>query len=148
MASVSIISLVLNLSMLIVGAEYSSEEHCKLQAPMYLMVAGGIITTLNILTLIANCTPCDGDDKIVAKLSPIVALAMFAVTIWGSVVVFGPYSEWSYEKTDSTKDNYCEYTPFMFAFVMLILQWILIPVFVLLACCLACVFASAFPPTH
>ena len=61
---------------------------------MYLMVAGGIITTLNILTLIASLTPCDQDDKIVAGLSPLVALAMFAVTIWGSVVVFGKLNEY------------------------------------------------------
>jgi len=158
-------SLALHLSMLIVGAQYNSEEHCKLEAPMYLMVAGGIITTLNILTLIASLTPCDQDDKIVAGLSPLVALAMFAVTIWGSVVVFGPYSEWvsdngsvwSYKNASSDNgsvvvfgpdsewryenefsDYYCEYTPFMFAFVMLILEWILIPVLVLLACCLLC----------
>ena len=61
---------------------------------MYLMVAGGIITTLNILILIASLTPCDRDDKIVAGLLPLVALAMFAVTIWGSVVVFGKLKEY------------------------------------------------------
>jgi NAD/NADP transhydrogenase beta subunit len=61
---------------------------------MYLMVAGGIITTLNILTLIASLTPCDRDDKIVAGLSPIVAIAIFAVTIWGAVVVFGKLNEY------------------------------------------------------
>ena len=56
---------------------------------MYLMVAGGIITTLNILIILAACTPCDADDKMVAGLVPLVSLAMFAVAIWGSVVVFG-----------------------------------------------------------
>ena len=61
---------------------------------MYLMVAGGIITTLNILTLIASLTPCDQDDKIVKNLSPLVALAMLGVTIWGSVVVFGKLNEY------------------------------------------------------
>ena len=62
---------------------------------MYLMVAGGIITTLNILTLIVGCTPCDEDDEIVkTKLAPLVSLAMFAVTIWGSVVVFGKLNEY------------------------------------------------------
>ena len=62
---------------------------------MYLMVAGGIITTLNILTLFVGCTPCDEDDKIVRFfLVPVVSLAMFAVTIWGSVVVFGKLNEY------------------------------------------------------
>ena len=35
-ASVSFTSLALNLSMLIVGAEYNSEEHCKLEASEYM----------------------------------------------------------------------------------------------------------------
>ena len=56
---------------------------------MYLMVAGGILFTMEVLVVLAACTPCDADDKIVLYLMPIVALAMFAVTIWGSVVVFG-----------------------------------------------------------
>ena len=135
---------------------------------MYLMVAGGIITTLNLLSLIASLTPCDRDDKIVAGLSPLVAIAMFAVSIWGAVVVFGklneyltllkksikkilfleifflgPYSKWTYEDSDRSSDNYCEYTPFMFAFVMLILQWLMIPILVGLACCLGCAALAA-----
>ena len=61
---------------------------------MYLMVAGGIITTMNILVLIAYLTPCDEDDKIVASLWPIVSLGMFAFSIWGSVVVFGKLNEY------------------------------------------------------
>ena len=56
---------------------------------MYLMVAGGILFTLEVLIILANLTPCDADDKIVLGLLPIVTLTMFAVTIWGSVVVFG-----------------------------------------------------------
>ena len=62
---------------------------------MFLMVAGGIGTTLNILILIAKLTPCEQDDKIVRGLSPLVALAMLGVTIWGSVVVFGKLNEYS-----------------------------------------------------
>ena len=62
---------------------------------MYLMVAGGILFTLEALVLLASLTPCDADDKMVAGLMPLVALAMFAVTIWGSVVVFGKLNEYS-----------------------------------------------------
>ena len=64
---------------------------------MFLMVAGCIGTTLNILSLIAKLTPCEQDDKIVRGLSPLVALAnlaMLGVTIWGSVVVFGKLNEY------------------------------------------------------
>merc|ERR1719418_100901 len=105
---------------------------------MYLMVGGGILFTFEVLVVLAHLTPCDADDKIVLGLLPIVTLTMFAVTIWGSVVVFGPYSEWVYEEADKSNDNYCEYTPFMFAFVTLILEWVFIPVMVLLVCCLSC----------
>jgi len=125
--SVSIFGVALHLSMLIVGAQYSSEEYCNLEAPMYLMVAGGILFTLETLVILASLTPCTADDIMVFCLIPLVALTMFAVNIWGSVVVFGPYSEWVYGEDDKSKENFCEYTPFMFAFVVLILQWVLIP---------------------
>ena len=61
---------------------------------MYLMVAGGIMTTLFILVMIVGCTPCKGDDKVVSYLVPFVGLAMMAVIIWGSVVVFGKLNEY------------------------------------------------------
>ena len=94
---------------------------------MYLMVAGGILFTLEVLVLLA-LLPCaydahkvqcltsnskdssnydwsmvslfyqktdDADGKIVAGLMPLVALAMFAVTIWGSVVVFGKLNKYT-----------------------------------------------------
>ena len=41
-ASVSFISLALNLSMLIVGAEYNGEEHCKLEASEYVHMTNSI----------------------------------------------------------------------------------------------------------
>ena len=61
---------------------------------MYLMVAGGIMTTFFILSIIAGCTPCKGDDKVVNCLAPCVGLAMLSVIIWGSVVVFGKLNEY------------------------------------------------------
>ena len=56
---------------------------------MYLMVAGGIILTMNILVLIACLTPWNGDDKMVEKLNPLVSSVMFMVITWGSKVVLG-----------------------------------------------------------
>ena len=61
---------------------------------MYLMVAGGIMTTFFILSIIAGCTPCKGDDKVVNCLAPCVGLAMLSVIIWGSVVVFGKLNKY------------------------------------------------------
>ena len=61
---------------------------------MYLMVAGGIMTTFFILAIIAGCTRCKGDDRVVNTLAAFVGLAMMAVIIWGSVVVFGKLNEY------------------------------------------------------
>ena len=53
------------------------------------------MTALFILMMIAGCTPCKGDDNLVVTyLVPIVGLAMMAVIIWGSVVVFGKLNEY------------------------------------------------------
>ena len=54
------------------------------------------------------------------------------------IVFLGQYSEWSYKETDKENDNYCEYTPFMFAFVTLILWWVWYPVLVILYWCVMC----------
>ena len=70
------------------------KRYIVFQASMYLMVAGGIMTTLFILVMIVGCTPCKGDDKVVSYLVPFVGLAMMAVIIWGSVVVFGKLNEY------------------------------------------------------
>ena len=51
----------------------------------------------------------------------IIALSSFQ----GSVVVFGAYSTWTYDLKAAAKDDtYCDYTCFMFAFVLLILRWV------------------------
>ena len=51
-----------------------------------------------------------------------VVIMELACLIWGSVVVFGAYNDWTYEKPRS--ENYCEYTPMMLAFVTLIIKWV------------------------
>ena len=41
------------------------------------------------------------------------------------MVVFGAYSTWTYDLEAAAKDDtYCDYTCFMFAFVLLILRWV------------------------
>ena len=52
----------------------------------------------------------------------VTGLAQFGVLIWASVVVFGAYKTWDYE--DKSSENFCEYTPFMLAFVILIIKWV------------------------
>ena len=52
----------------------------------------------------------------------------FAMIIWGSVVVFGAWASWTWrreEYNNNTDDmNFCEYTPMVFAFVLLIFKWV------------------------
>merc|ERR1719464_1156351 len=54
----------------------------------------------------------------------LVQLAVFVtqivIVIWGFAVIFPEYATWEY--LDQNSDNYCHYTPFMFAFVLLIIQ--------------------------
>ena len=62
---------------------------------MYLMVAGGILFTVEVLAFLASLTPSsDDDDIVIAFVMPIVLIAMFAVNIWGSVVVFGKLNKY------------------------------------------------------
>ena len=47
----------------------------------------------------------------------------FAILIWGSVQVFGAYKAWTYDPAEYSED-FCEYTPMVFAFVVLIMKWV------------------------
>jgi len=59
-------------------------------------------------------------------------LADLGLAIWGSVVVFGAYSTWTYE--GAVGETYCDYTCFMFAFVLLILRWVTMPFAICCGC--------------
>ena len=63
--------------------------------------------------------------------SGVMGIVDFAMLIWGSVVVFGAWASWTdnFEdfKDDPEKFNFCERTPMMTAFVILILKWVICP---------------------
>merc|ERR1711890_162691 len=52
---------------------------------------------------------------------------------WGSVVVFGAYAGWK-DDGDVLDPLYCHKTPFMTAFVILILQWVMLPFLIVCSC--------------
>jgi len=135
-------TLAICIAMLAVGIQYNDEEECKGKATTFLILGGGIVCATTVLKLIAILTPCEYDDKIMDILSPIADFTHFCIIIWGSVVVFGQYGQWVYEESDKSSEHYCAYTPFMFAFVMLILQWIFLPFIlccsIMLCCCAFC----------
>lgn len=149
------IQLALCITMVIVGAQYNGQ--CFVDVPLYLMLGGGITLALIIAKRIAILTPCDCDDKLVKFLTPIAGIVLLCVTLWGSVIVFGNYSSWSYEKQElptprpdivpvsttiapllDENNHYCPYTPYMFAFVLLIINWILIPIIFCCSCMAVC----------
>ena len=63
--------------------------------------------------------------------SGVMGIVDFAMLIWGSVVVFGAWANWTDNfddyKRDPEKFNFCENTPMMTAFVILILKWVICP---------------------
>ena len=48
------------------------------------------------------------------------------------MVVFSNYSSWTY--TDPSSEDYCQKTPMVFAFTLLLIKWLLIPTIVMLGC--------------
>ena len=51
----------------------------------------------------------------------LINLAMF---IWGSVVVFSALTKWTNKEKDRDSEFFCESTPFMTAFVLVLVKWV------------------------
>ena len=64
--------------------------------------------------------------------SSVIVLCDLIVVIWGSVVVFYNYSSWTY--TDPSSEDFCEKTPMVFAFTLLLIKWLMIPAIVIVGC--------------
>jgi len=131
-----IVLVLLYLPMVIIG--YRNNGLCENDAPLYLLIGGGTGLLMTVLKIIAILTPCDCDDKFVNGLMPVAIIFDFGVMIWGSIVVFGAYASWSYDENDKDKNDdensYCPYAPFMTAFILLILEWVLKPCLALCEC--------------
>jgi len=157
----TVIGLGLAIAMIVVGVQYEAgtdpNKFCTFSAVDYLYYGG-------ILSLIANgigilssigkwCAMRDGHISagekcalgILGFAAFIVLICEIVVLIWGSVVVFGNYADWIYEKAEGAvnPEGYCDYTPMMFAFVILIIKWVLMPATILCACLCACCCAAA-----
>ena len=124
--------LALAISMLVIGDRYNKEDLCRLDAPYCMLVLGGLTLGLAIggvlyLLFTCGCIFLVGPDCGIwfAAMGYIgIILAHFGGLIWATVKVFSSYHDWTYE--DKTSENYCEYTPFVFAMVVLIVNWILL----------------------
>ena len=135
-----IVSVIIHAAMVGVGASYTDgmepESDCKLQAVHYLKVAGAFLLTLDILEILYHCfigsrNEDDAKGPICGMVNVIGSLVIF---IWGSVIVFGPYQDWTYAEGDRSNDSYCSYTPYMFSFVILILGWCFLAIRLIVNC--------------
>ena len=118
-----VISSCLHIPMMVIGSTYPD---CNFDVLSWLKVVGGFgfaVTILNIM--LANC--CKDEMKVVGFVNVVILLTQFSLLIWGSVVIFSEYSTWTYDSNDTQKNTYCNYTPYVMAFVYLILSWCLMP---------------------
>jgi len=158
----NLIQCVAGIVMLSIGSVYYTD--CEFDATTYLVVGGTIMLISNLLSIVAIMTTCECDDKLAKALTPVIGLVQFCIFLWGTIVVFGYYSTWSYDKDaasnllegEGREDGgadatyYCNYTPFIFTYVLhcivLIILCVLLMITVklmitacLTACCACCV---------
>jgi hypothetical protein len=123
---IGIILLPLSIAMIVIGDQYNTLDSCSIQISQVLEVMGALMLFQAILLTMLGLA--FGTEAVECgtlwAMVVVTGLAQFGVQIWASVVVFGAYQTWEYE--DNSSENYCEYTPFMFAFVILIIKWVLL----------------------
>ena len=120
-----IIQLALSIAMIVIGDRYNTLDSCSIQISQVLEVMGGLMLFIAILEIMVGlvfCTEAIDECGTICAIIVVTSLAYCGVLIWASVVVFGAYKTWEYE--DNSSENFCEYTPYMFAFVILIIQWL------------------------
>jgi len=137
-------------------------DPCPNGAAYWLYVAGICLLVSNSINTWAKiykkCAERDGKidcgEKVgmaVNKMSSgVMTIVDFVMLIWGSVVVFGAWANWTddWEKYSGDKEamNFCEYQPMMTAFVLLLIKWIMIPLAIVLTCCCACLCCACMKP--
>lgn len=146
-----VVNLSISISMVAVGSQYledpdNPKDSCTNGAAYWLYVAGICSLVTSILQSCAKIVNKFGKEG-TEKAGNSLWIAEPCTLIWGSTVVFGAWAEWTYDESYAGDANYCPYTPMMFAFVLLILKWVLFPAvivcFCLCLCCGGCV-ASIF----
>merc|ERR1712045_860491 len=136
------------------GVLTEEDNLCPNGAAYWLWIAGILLLVSNSINgwakMYKKCAERDGKIDCGEKVgmainsfsSGVMTIVDFAMLIWGSVVVFGAYStwvsDWDEYKKEPENHNFCEYTPMMTAFVILILKWVLIPVMIAITCFCAC----------
>ena len=107
-----------------------------LTPPLYLIAYGVIGSVVSVALIITTLTITKWTDPdyfgLFKFLVALGVILMITSTIYGSVIVFGMYSRWSSDilewYTKETTMIYCNKTPFLLSFIILVFQVILIPI--------------------
>ena len=146
-----LVAIIVGIVMTVIGYNYTWKYHegeegvstdednlCPNCAALWLWIFG-IYTLVGVLLdlLVRKCV----GDGVKSFFNSVRFLAWDALFIWGTVVVFGAYANWTDDfetyKANKGEMNFCEHKPMMTAFVILILLWVLLgpTAFCLTFCC-------------
>ena len=117
-----IVSLVLYIVNIIIGSVYI--ESCDIYVPAFLIASGSVQLVLIVIE-IGLAIYLGPENDIVQLAHSLRLVGGLAFTIWGSILVFGNYSDITYRKGENV---YCDKTAFVYAMVYVILSWIWIPI--------------------
>jgi len=123
------------------GVSTEEDNLCPNGAAWWLWVAGIVHLILPLMVVLdALNVMC---IQVFACFIPgILIVDYIAMLIWGSVAVFGAWSNWTDDfntyKANPEELNFCQHIPMMTAFVILILRWVLIPAMFAMICCMGC----------
>ena len=126
----------ISIAKIVVGILYLKQ--CDLDIPLYLLLSGSIELALSLLKMqrvIWHPNSKSDPLRLETLINRIHACVGFGFGIWGSILVFGNYSEISYRENVKP---FCSEAAVIFAFVILIIHWIMKTVLL----CWLCVFVS------
>ena len=142
----SIVQVILGVVMVVIGSNYTEDNLCPNGAARWFLIAGICLLVSNLINVLAKLfKKCAERDGKIDYGEMVVTIVDFAMLIWGSIVVFGAWANWTDDfdayKANPKELNFCEHTPMMTAFVFLILDWVQI---LIIACAWFVVFMSGF----
>eukprot|EP00092_Neocalanus_flemingeri_P010890 GFUD01011729.1.p1 GENE.GFUD01011729.1~~GFUD01011729.1.p1 ORF type:complete len:161 (+),score=25.72 GFUD01011729.1:38-520(+) len=134
------------IGVVMVAIGYSYFDDCNNGATTYLGLGGVVILAANflVLLLVGVKKIAEMDGKVtcwekcglgfLGSLAGLITIVDLLTLVWGSIVVFSTWVEWTTEEARSAEDKYCANTPMLFAFITLVVRWVLIPVFITAGC--------------
>ena len=98
----------------------------NMDVPTYLVINGAVTLGIDVLTMF-----CMSSDRGFMVMVGGNILSRISFLLYGSYLVIGYYGTWTHEK-GGAGTYYCSFTPFMFAYIELVVCWVLIT----LSCCI------------